>query len=119
MDWVEDMETNLWVFPRGMKRDGGLGKGSLEWTSKYGSVVASVYEGGSADGMNEKGLAANLHYQDTQSPGALWVKLDQMDFNDGAGVRKLTLAGKPDTVGDQSGNFKQCDPFKFLAPATH
>src|SRR6478736_6994123 len=58
MDWVEDMQTNLWVFPRGMKRDGGLGKGSLEWTSKYGSIVASVYEGGTADGMNEKGFAA-------------------------------------------------------------
>ncbi len=62
MDWVEDMQTNLWVFPRGMKRDGGIGKGSLEWTSKHGSVVASVYEGGTADGMNEKGLVANLLY---------------------------------------------------------
>ena len=62
MDWVEDMQTNLWVFPRAMKRDGGLGKGSLEWTSKYGSVVASVYEGGTADGMNEKGFVANLLY---------------------------------------------------------
>ena len=59
MDWVEDMHTNLWVFPRGMKRDGGLGKGSIEWTSKYGSVVASIYEGGTADGMNEKGLVVN------------------------------------------------------------
>jgi choloylglycine hydrolase len=27
MDWVEDMQTNLWAFPRGMKRNGGLGKG--------------------------------------------------------------------------------------------
>ena len=62
MDWVEDMQTNLWIFPRGMKRDGGLSKGSLEWTSKYGSVVASVYEGGTADGMNEKGLVVNLLY---------------------------------------------------------
>jgi len=62
MDWVEDMQTNLWVFPRQMKRDGGVGKGSLQWTSKYGSVVASVYEGGTADGMNERGLVANLLY---------------------------------------------------------
>lgn len=62
MDWKEDLLTNLWIFPRGMARDGGLGKGSLEWTSKYGSVVASVYEGGTADGMNEKGLVANLLY---------------------------------------------------------
>ncbi len=62
MDWTEDMQTNLWVFPRGTKRDGGVGKGSLEWTAKHGSVIASIYEGGTADGMNEKGLAANLLY---------------------------------------------------------
>ena len=305
MDWVEDMQTNLWVFPHGMKRDGGLGKGSLEWTSKYGSVVASVYEGGSADGMNEKGFVANLlylaeseyaadddkrpgicitawaqylldnfatvgeavaevkkesfrvvpvvapngakgtvhlaisdsagdsaifeyvkgklvihhgkeyqvmtnsptydhqlaineywkdfdgavmlpgtvrpadrfarasyyinachqsadareavaavfsvmrnvsvprgirkkgapnvsstiwltvadqknrvyFYQDTNSPGALWVKLDKIDFKDGSGVRKLILAGKPNVVGDQSANFEPSEPFQFLAPA--
>jgi penicillin V acylase-like amidase (Ntn superfamily) len=62
MDWIEDMDTNLWIFPRGMKRDGGMGKGSFEWTSKHGSVIASVYEAGTADGMNEKGLVANLLY---------------------------------------------------------
>jgi penicillin V acylase-like amidase (Ntn superfamily) len=304
MDWVEQMQTNLWIFPRGMKRDGGLGKGALEWTSKYGSVVASVYEGGSADGMNEKGLVANMlylaeseyppaddkrpgvcisawtqylldnfgsveeavaeakkelfrvvpvvapngmkgsvhvsisdstgdsaifeyvqgklvihhgkeyqvmtnspiydkqlaineywkefdgavmlpgtvrasdrfaratfyinacqqsdnareavaatfsvmrnvsvphgirkkdqpnlsstiwltvsdqknriyYYQDTNSPGALWVKLGKTDFSEGSGVRKLTLDGKPDTTGDQTTNFEKAEPFKFLAP---
>ncbi|EAQ80205.1 linear amide C-N hydrolase [Blastopirellula marina] len=62
MDWKEEMHTNLWIFPRGMQRDGGLGAGSLEWTSKYGGVIASVYEGGTADGMNEVGLVANLLY---------------------------------------------------------
>jgi choloylglycine hydrolase len=303
MDWTEDMKTNLWVFPRGMKRDGGLGKGSLEWTSKHGSVVASVYEGATADGMNEKGLVANMlylaeseypaaderpgvcisawgqylldnfatveeavaeakkesfrvvpaeapngakgtvhvsvsdatgdsaifqyvkgkltihhgkqyqvmtnsptfdkqlaineywkdfdgavslpgtvraadrfvrasyyvnaceqsadaraavaavfsvmrnvsvprgilkkgapnisstlwltvadqknrvyYFQDTFSPGAVWVKLDKIDFKEGTGVRKLTLAGKPDVVGDQTANFEKAEPFKFLAP---
>lgn len=62
MDWREDLLTNLWIFPRGMARDGGLGAESFTWTSKYGSLVASVYEGGSADGMNERGLVANLLY---------------------------------------------------------
>ena len=60
MDWVEDMHTNLWIFPRGMQRDGGMGKKGYKWTSRYGSVIASVYEAGTADGMNEKGLVANL-----------------------------------------------------------
>ncbi|MCY2959285.1 MAG: linear amide C-N hydrolase [Planctomycetota bacterium] len=62
MDWSEQMHTNMWIFPRGLARDAGMGRGSLEWTSKFGSVVVSVYEGGSADGMNEKGLVANLLY---------------------------------------------------------
>ena len=62
MDWAEDMQTNIWVFPRGMKRHGGLGDTSLQWTAKYGSVAASVYEGATADGMNEKGFVANLLY---------------------------------------------------------
>ncbi len=62
MDWKEDLHSNLWIFPRGMQRDGGLGAKSLKWTSRHGSVVASVYEGGTADGMNERGLVANLLY---------------------------------------------------------
>ncbi len=60
MDWKEDMQTNLWVFPRGMQRDGGMGEQGFTWTSLFGSLVASVYEAGTADGMNEKGLVANL-----------------------------------------------------------
>lgn len=60
MDWKEDTRTNLWIFPRGMKRNGEIGKNPLEWTSKYGSVVASAYDICSTDGMNEKGLVANL-----------------------------------------------------------
>jgi penicillin V acylase-like amidase (Ntn superfamily) len=62
MDWKEDMSSNLWVFPAGMKRDGAAGPKSLQWTSKYGSVIVSGYEGGSTDGMNERGLVANLLY---------------------------------------------------------
>jgi penicillin V acylase-like amidase (Ntn superfamily) len=71
MDWAEEMQTNLWIFPQGMARDGGMGEGSVKWTSKYGSVVASVYEGGTADGMNEKRLVANLLYlAESEYPGA-------------------------------------------------
>lgn len=62
MDWDEDMYSNLWMFPAGLKRDGAAGANSMAWTSRYGSVVVSGYEAGSADGMNEKGLVANLLY---------------------------------------------------------
>lgn len=62
MDWFEDMGTELWAFPRGMERDGAAGTRSLRWTSRYGSVVASGYGIGTTDGLNEKGLVANMLY---------------------------------------------------------
>lgn len=60
MDWQEDMGTELWLFPRGVARDLGMGEAGHSWTSRYGSVAASIYDGGTADGMNEAGLVANL-----------------------------------------------------------
>ena len=60
MDWKTEMHSNLWVFPKGMERNGETGANSLQWTSKYGSVVTSAFEIASTDGMNEKGLVANL-----------------------------------------------------------
>lgn len=60
MDWEVEIGTNLWALPRGVTRTGSAGPGSLEWTSKYGSVVASGYDISTTDGLNEAGLAANL-----------------------------------------------------------
>ena len=62
MDWFEDMQTDLWAFPEGMERDGAAGSRSVRSTSKYGSVVATAYDIGTADGLNEAGLVANLLY---------------------------------------------------------
>jgi len=60
MDWKVDIGTNLWVFPRGMQRSGEAGSNSVKWTSRYGSLIASGYDVSTTDGMNEKGLVANL-----------------------------------------------------------
>ncbi len=60
MDYKVDTGTHLWTFPRGMKRNGEAGPQSLEWTSRYGSVIASAYDFATTDGMNEAGLVANL-----------------------------------------------------------
>jgi len=59
MDWGEDMMSNMWVLPRGMKRDGRGGKNTISWESKYGSLIVSAYDIGTAEGMNEKGLVVN------------------------------------------------------------
>lgn len=74
------VKTALWVFPRGMERDGGIGTNSVKWTSQYGSVIASFYDAGVADGMNEKGLVGNLLY------------LADSDYGDPAKTSKPTIS---------------------------
>lgn len=73
MDWSDDIQSNLWIFPRGLARSGEAGPNSLKWKSKYGSVIASGYDISSTDGMNEKGLVANL----------LWLAESQYEKYDG------------------------------------
>jgi choloylglycine hydrolase len=63
MDWKLPMVSNLWVFPRGMARDGAAGPRSAEWTARYGSLIVSGYDIATADGMNEAGLVANLLWE--------------------------------------------------------
>jgi penicillin V acylase-like amidase (Ntn superfamily) len=65
MDWMIPVHTNLWAFPAGLKREGAAGTNSVTWTSKYGSVIAAGYDAFTADGMNEKGLVANILYLGT------------------------------------------------------
>lgn len=60
MDWKTDIDANLWVLPKGIQRTGEVGPLSAKWTSKYGSLVASAWDIATADGMNEKGLVANV-----------------------------------------------------------
>jgi len=62
MDWDADMGSNLWVWPRGLERDGACGPNSLKWTSKYGSLITTAFDAATADGMNEKGLVTSLLY---------------------------------------------------------
>ncbi len=60
MGWKEDPQSNIYFFPRGISRCGGITDNSVKWTSRYGSVVTAGYDIGVCDGMNEKGLVANL-----------------------------------------------------------
>jgi len=70
MEWYEDQHPNLWVFPRGMERSGATRQNPAVWSSKYGSVVTSAYDIGTADGINEKGLVANMLFLDESDYGA-------------------------------------------------
>jgi choloylglycine hydrolase len=51
----------MWLYPRGLERNSNTAT-PLVWTSKYGSVATTIYEGAVADGMNEAGLVANMLY---------------------------------------------------------
>ncbi|TAJ43009.1 MAG: linear amide C-N hydrolase [Reyranella sp.] len=111
MDWQEDMFSNLWIFPAGMKRNGATGPKSIEWTSKHGSVVVSGYEVGSTDGMNEKGLVANMLY------------LAESNYGKPVESRpNLSVAAWPQFVLDNYATVSEAvealrkEPFNLLAP---
>jgi penicillin V acylase-like amidase (Ntn superfamily) len=111
MDWKEDMSSNLWVFPAGIQRDGAAGPKSIQWTSKFGSLIVSGYEAGTADGMNEKGLVANLLY------------LTESDYGKPDGQRPLlSIAAWPQFVLDSYATVAEAvdalssEPFYILAP---
>ena len=93
MDWSSGTEPVLTVLPRGLKHDGGragtekivFSDNPLRWTSTYGSVVTTIYGVGTADGINERGLAAHMQYfpvavyaeRDPSKPGlqaAMWAQ---------------------------------------------
>ena len=100
MDWMEDMASNLWVFPAGMKRDGAAGAKSIQWTSKFGSVVVSGYEAGSTDGLNEKGLVANVLY------------LVESDYGKPDGKKPtISIAAWAQYVLDNKGRPYKCLPY--------
>jgi len=99
MDWPESTEPLIVAFPRGRRRDGGAVAGiavveenPLRWTSRYGSLVTTVYGVGTVDGINERGLTAHGLYlrstdfgpRDPAKPGlhaGLWAQylLDQAE----------------------------------------
>ena len=66
MDWnmPDRMAANLWVYPRGMERNGFVPDNPLRWRSKYGSIAATSFDNVmpvTSDGMNEHGFAAHLN----------------------------------------------------------
>jgi penicillin V acylase-like amidase (Ntn superfamily) len=69
MDWPESTDPILTMLPRGMNRDGGragpqvvVTDNPARWTSKYASLVTTIYGIGTADGLNERGLGAHMLY---------------------------------------------------------
>lgn len=98
MDFSIDIPANLWIFPRGMERNGQVGPDSLRWVSRYGSIAASSWDIATPDGMNEKGLVANM----------LWlVQSEYPSFKKGEGETGLTIAAWAQYVLDSFGTVKE------------
>ncbi|TCT04744.1 linear amide C-N hydrolase [Aquabacter spiritensis] len=110
MDWAEDMRSNLWAFPRGMARDGAAGPDAPRWVSKYGSLITSGYDVGSADGLNEMGLVANMLY------------LDESDYGPADGRPPLSISLWAQYVLDNFATVAEAvealskEPFRIVAP---
>jgi len=63
MDLYMPDHPKIVVYPRGIPRDGAVTDGkTVHWTSKYGSVTVNSLGIATSDGINEKGLVANLLY---------------------------------------------------------
>lgn len=106
MDWFEDTQSNLFVFPKGIKRNGAAGDNSAAWTSKYGSVATAGFDVSTADGLNEAGLMANLLYlgeadfgdRDVSRPGLSWSAWAQYFLDNFATVAEAVAAMKGDEI---------------------
>jgi choloylglycine hydrolase len=61
-DWTEKAGHAFRVFPRGMERTGAVAENPHTWTSKYGSIVLTIYDMGSHEGVNEEGLSGHALY---------------------------------------------------------
>ena len=62
MDWMVPTGSNIWALPAGLTRDGAAALNSFSWTSAHGSVISTMYDGVTVDGVNDAGLGANALY---------------------------------------------------------
>ena len=110
MDWDQDNSPKLWAMPKGISRHGATGANTIRWTSQYGSVVVSMYDLGTVDGINEKGLVANTLY------------LAESNYGQAEGKPTLSIAAWAQYVLDNYSSVKAAvaalrqEPFRIVAP---
>jgi choloylglycine hydrolase len=61
-DWTEKANSSFRTYPRGIDRVGAVAQNPHKWTSRYGSLVLTIYDMGTHEGVNEKGLSAHVLY---------------------------------------------------------
>lgn len=112
-DWYGSQQSNIWVYPRGIARDGNAGANSVKWKSKFGSVTVAGWDMTTIDGLNEKGLSANVLYLAESNYG-----------KPVAGKKTLSLAAWGQYVLDNFATVAEAvealrkEPFYIAAPMT-
>ncbi len=95
VDFFEDPGAIVHVKPRGIRNDGGAGKNSAHWVSRYGSVVVTILgsPGFMGEGINTEGLAFHglLHEksdfeQRDNRPGVLMSRYGQFLLDNAGSV---------------------------------
>ncbi|GBF90639.1 hydrolase [Raphidocelis subcapitata] len=110
LDWMDDSFPSLWAMPRGVARSGETGPGSFNWTSKFGSLVVSMYDIAVLEGINEKGLTGNGLY------------LAESDYGKLNGKPGMSITVWVQYVLDTFATVKeaidslQSEPFRIVAP---
>lgn len=112
LDWMEDTRTDLWAFPRGMSRNGGIDAGSITWVSKYATVTAAMYGIATVDGLNDAGLAANMLYLAEADYGTE-AKKDKPSLSVGAWMQ---YALDNFATVDEAVKALSAEPFRIVAP---
>lgn len=120
-NWLKAWKTgsiavDLWMLPAGMSRHGAAGPNSVEWKSRYRSLVAvptwttknGTKEGFSTDGVNEHGLAGHtLTLAGAEYPAvddrktlcsALWLQYCLDNFKTAAEVATFMRSDEPRLV---------------------
>jgi choloylglycine hydrolase len=63
MDWADNPFPQLWAMPKNIKRKAKAKTPTGEeftWTSKYSSIIVANFDCATSDGLNSKGLTANI-----------------------------------------------------------
>lgn len=112
MDWKDEIAANLWALPKGIVRNGEVGPQSVTWKSKYGSVVSTAWDIATVDGINEKGLVANV----------LWLVESEYPKFDPKGNKKgITISAWAQYVLDnfatvkEAVNYLRDEPFVIVS----
>lgn len=117
MDWSEEMNTNLFVYPAGVFHQGGNEVNPLRWISHYGSMVTTVYSNITTDGLNEKGLSVQVLELNESDYGKRNSNLPALPVTDWAQFYLDNFATVDDAIRYTESNSFQVTPV-FL-PETH